>query len=147
MEMKFSFTPEMLNDDHSGTFLKELRKAGYHPFPIRKWGDWEYIFLGTSVPVPGRNRAEVINLTEFNALVTDRDIQEGRSQGYFQVATSSGGAWAFLAIDDGISLLTATPDDKFYDYSKPRTAVLTYRIEPPTGDDIRQTQDEMDSEW
>lgn len=133
---KFTFTPAQLENDPSGTHLAELRKNGYTACPIVKFGEYEYILMFTPIPHPGRNTADVINITE---LETPMD---GETAPYFRVVRSD--RYAFLDFEDeGFSMLAKTPDEEFYEYTNPTTAVLTYQIVPATSEQIDQTLEEM----
>jgi len=130
--MEFTFTPHQLKENASGTYNAELRKASYESFPISKFGAYEYIMLSFPTPRPGVNRADVINLTQFN-------------ESPFQVAVGGqGNAWVVI-YDEGMSILVVI-DGEFYEFTNPLTAVLTYRIEVPTAADYAETTEIMDDD-
>lgn len=136
--MKFSFTADQLRNNHSGTYMRELRKAEYEPYPVTKFGNTEYVLLAVPHLRPGRQTANVINLTEFN---TDPTM--------FKIIVDGQG-YAFLIVDEGISALVEyTPEpgrSEITDYVIRHTAVLTYRVEPATRADLEQTEDELEAE-
>ena len=124
---------DILND-HSGTRAKsELHKLGYEVIPIEKFGDTEYAFLHYRAPRPGPNTAEVINITQFDS---------GSKFTIFR-----GGPYAYICYFDegGMSILTVH-NGELYEYDNPFTAVLAFRVEPPTRDDIRAVADMLDDE-
>jgi hypothetical protein len=136
-------TLDGLNSDHSGTGAsKRLRSQGWHSVPVVDFDGTLYAILWHDIPHPGRNTAEVINVSEFNrgdhfrVAVTTAD-QKKHTQGQ---------AWVLYA-DEGMSILTVhMPTSDLHEYTNPYTAVLSYRIHPPTRDDVAQVADQLDEE-
>jgi hypothetical protein len=131
-----------VRNDPSGTRGKhQLHKLGYQRCPIVKFGQREYLFTHYQFPRPGRNTAEVIDVTEF-----DRDSHfcifrttldpECQAYGYL------------ISEDEGQAVLTVydKKPDELHDYVNPISAVLSYRIEPPTRDDLEHVADELDEQ-
>ena len=136
--MKLSFTPDQLRKAYSGQYNKELASHGYEPYRVSRFGDYEYVLVSVPFLRPGRQTAEVINLTRFNAEPSN-----------FKIPVDGQG-FAWLAIDEGIAALTEyTPDDGsqsiWHEFIVRHTAVLTYNVSVPTREDLEATMDEMEA--
>jgi hypothetical protein len=135
-----NWKPQDLEDGSGVKLAKFTQETGYHRVPVVKFGNTRYALLDTDPPHPGHNRAEVINLTERDNGQFPTVISHGQ-----QVMHTEGFAW--VRIDEAISLLTVyTKTGELHEYFDPFTAVLSYRITPPTMDDVRAVVDELDDD-
>jgi hypothetical protein len=133
-------TLDGLDRDYSGTEdTRRLRKAGWEQVPVVRFGDVDYAILWSDAPHPGHNTAEVINVSDSES--SDFPIVVSTAQ---RRKHTEGWAWVAY-FDEGMSVLTEY-NGELYDYVKPLTAVLSYRIEPPSKDDIREVEDMLDYE-
>lgn len=145
-------TEQGLNRDLSGGGDRlKLRKLGYEPKPVVTFGDNQYILLFYGPPVPGHNTAEVIDITRFNGLA-----HEDGSKTNFRIPVTTsdrrrgadGVAYVHFA-DEGMSVVAVYEggdEPVLYDYTNPSTAVLSYRVAPPTREDARQVERQLRDE-
>lgn len=138
-----SITLDGLNSDVSGMRdARKLQRGGWESVPVVTFGEIQYAILSHDTPHEGHNTAEVVNITEFN---------EGSA---FRIAVTTeqrkrhtdGAAWMFYA-DEGIGILTVyVKTGELHEFPHPYTAVLSYRITPPTADDIEVVTHQLDDE-
>jgi hypothetical protein len=126
--------------DWAGTEGAKLRKEGWESVPVVDWDGTRYAILSQDTPHPGRNTAEVINVSSFDKdslykVVIDQGQRRKHTVG-----------WAWVRYNEvGIGLMVERghmPEE----YPNPFTAVLTYRIAPPLPADVRQTAVELDDD-
>lgn len=132
---------DVRNDSSGTTGTHTLHKLGYVRCPIVKFGNHEYLITHSSFPRPGINRADVIDVTEFDRnshFVIFRTTLDPELQAFGYVIFEDEG-WGVLTIYD-------KKPDELDDYSNPISAVLSYRIEPATRDDMQQLADELDEQ-
>ena len=135
--MKFDITPDELKQWGHAKYAT-LSKLGFESKPIMKFGEIEYLILHQPALKPGRQTADVINVTDF-----DHDSS-------FAIARDDAGNGFMEFADEGMAVLVIYTDkngeQSLTDYVHPPIAVLTYSVQPPSRDDVRQTADEMDDE-
>ena len=128
-----------LSNDHSGTEdTHRLRKLGWVSVPVVDFGGTLYAIIGADTPHPGHNTAEVINVSEYNKTLSQIAVTTAQRKNHTE-------GWAWIMIGEGLSVL-ATHDDSLVEYSNPLTAVLSYRIAPPSKGDVRKVADMLDEE-
>lgn len=128
-----------LNNDHSGTEdSHRLRKLGWTQIPVVDFDGTLYAILGSDVLHPGRNTAEVINISQFNDARFKAVVTEAQRKSHAK-------GWAWVMIGEGLALL-AVYQGHLTEILNPFTAVLTYRVSPPTQRDLSETAEMLDEE-
>lgn len=125
---------KQFSDEH-----KIAQKTGFDPMPVVKFGDEKYVILRSDLVHPGHNTAEVINITAestggFEILVTPTDKKH-----------SVGNAWISYGEEGGVFALAIFTEKNTVTDIRVRTAVLSYRLVPPTAEDgaaVRRMLDE-----
>ncbi len=137
--MKFPPIDQLQNDVSNTGVRSDLRQAGWKRRPIIRFGEHEYIPLHHIYPRPGPMCIDVINVTQFDhnskfPVFRLRPYPWAENQDAYVIFT-----------DDGIGVLTVY-HAKLTEWPQPTMAVLTFRIEPPTPEDIGITQQELDNQ-
>jgi len=124
--------------DASGVTLARFQKeTGFQRVPVVTFWQMRYAILWHDVIHPGDNRAEVINLTEFDrdsafVAVVSHGQQKIHTEGY---------AWVFYPDEGDMGLLTLY-NGALHDCAV-HTAVLSYRIMPPTWEAVQAVAEEL----
>lgn len=126
---------QQFSDEH-----KIAQKAGFDPMPVVKFGEYEYVILHSELVHPGHNTAEVINIAaestdSFKILVTTTDKKH-----------SVGNAWISYGEEGGVFALAIFTERNTVTDIRVRTAVLSYRLVPPTVEDAIAVQRMFDEE-
>ena len=121
--------------------LKHWRKQGYELCPIIQFGGRDYILLFDLTPHEGRNDLDVVDIAEHEADGSFPIIRYRDNGGH-------GRPFALVAIDEGMSMLTAYKGnaEKPYEYVIHFQQVLAVNIVPPTREQMRQLSNEMDDD-
>lgn len=139
--MRFPSQEELISDASNTYARATLFRKGWELRPVVQFGAHEYIILHPLYPRPGQNRIDVVDVTDFD------DNDQGLSIFRLHEPWSEDRPEAFVKFTEhGTAVLIAHPSGDLSDYINPSTAVLPFRVVPPTRQDMIETQDDLDRE-